>query len=140
MKGSKALSAAVRGPHHPPVPLACRSSNAFAKRNNTAGSNVRSGTNASLRPSPPKCLAQRAPRFSFTQCRNSSDEASLKDGGLNQTAFHEIHVNHGGKMVSFGGFSMPVQYTDLSVGDSHKWTREKASLFDVGHMYVSHSL
>ena len=30
---------------------------------------------------------------------------------------------------------MPVQYTDLSVGDSHKWTREKVSLFDVGHMY-----
>lgn len=39
-------------------------------------------------------------------------------------------------MVPFGGFSMPVQYKDLSVGDSHKWTREKASLFDVGHMYI----
>ena len=37
-------------------------------------------------------------------------------------------------MVPFGGFSMPVQYTDLGVGESHKWTREKASLFDVGHM------
>lgn len=42
-------------------------------------------------------------------------------------------------MVSFGGFSMPVQYTDLSVGESHAWTREKASLFDVGHM-VQHRL
>ncbi|KAK4694408.1 aminomethyltransferase, partial [Lecanoromycetidae sp. Uapishka_2] len=39
-------------------------------------------------------------------------------------------------MVSFGGYSMPVQYTDLSVGESHKWTRENASLFDVGHMYA----
>lgn len=39
-------------------------------------------------------------------------------------------------MVPFGGFSMPVQYSDLSVGESHKWTREKASLFDVGHMYA----
>lgn len=29
---------------------------------------------------------------------------------------------------------MPVQYSGLSVGDSHRWTREKASLFDVGHM------
>jgi len=37
-------------------------------------------------------------------------------------------------MVPFGAFSMPVQYSDLSVGESHKWTREKASLFDVGHM------
>ncbi len=41
-------------------------------------------------------------------------------------------------MVPFGGFSMPVQYSDLSVGESHKWTREKASLFDVGHMYSLH--
>lgn len=39
-------------------------------------------------------------------------------------------------MVPFGGFSMPVQYSDLSVGESHKWTREKAGLFDVGHMYA----
>ena len=39
-------------------------------------------------------------------------------------------------MVPFGGYSMPVQYSDLSVGESHKWTREKASLFDVGHMYI----
>lgn len=40
-------------------------------------------------------------------------------------------------MVPFGGYSMPVQYSDLSVRDSHLWTREKASLFDVGHMYES---
>lgn len=39
-------------------------------------------------------------------------------------------------MVPFAGYSMPVQYSDLSVGESHAWTREKASLFDVGHMYV----
>jgi aminomethyltransferase len=38
--------------------------------------------------------------------------------------------------VPFGGYSMPVQYNDLSIVDSHHWTREKASLFDVGHMYV----
>ncbi|CAF9935593.1 Aminomethyltransferase, mitochondrial [Imshaugia aleurites] len=42
-------------------------------------------------------------------------------------------------MVPFGGYSMPVQYADLGVGESHKWTREKASLFDVGHM-VQHRL
>ncbi|KAK4981867.1 Aminomethyltransferase, mitochondrial [Elasticomyces elasticus] len=33
---------------------------------------------------------------------------------------------------------MPVQYSDLSVGESHRWTREKASLFDVGHMVQYH--
>ncbi|KAI9682585.1 MAG: Aminomethyltransferase, mitochondrial [Bathelium mastoideum] len=37
-------------------------------------------------------------------------------------------------MVPFGGYLMPVQYSDLSIVESHKWTREKASLFDVGHM------
>ncbi|KAF2094821.1 glycine cleavage system T protein [Rhizodiscina lignyota] len=42
-------------------------------------------------------------------------------------------------MVPFGGFYMPVQYSDLGIGDSHKWTREKASLFDVSHM-LQHSL
>jgi aminomethyltransferase len=40
--------------------------------------------------------------------------------------------------VPFGGYSMPVQYSDLSIVESHHWTREKASLFDVGHMYVGH--
>lgn len=43
-------------------------------------------------------------------------------------------------MVPFANYSMPVQYSDLSVGESHKWTREKASLFDVGHMYALYSL
>jgi aminomethyltransferase len=33
---------------------------------------------------------------------------------------------------------MPVQYSDLSIVDSHNWTREKASLFDVGHMVQHH--
>ncbi|KAI0395743.1 glycine cleavage system T protein [Xylariaceae sp. FL0594] len=37
-------------------------------------------------------------------------------------------------MVPFGGFEMPVQYSGLGVSASHHFTREKASLFDVGHM------
>ncbi|CAD6594014.1 MAG: Aminomethyltransferase, mitochondrial [Alectoria sarmentosa] len=69
----------------------------------------------------------------------AQSDASTSDGGLKYTALHEVHVRNGGKMVPFGGYSMPVQYSDLSVGDSHKWTREKASLFDVGHM-VQHRL
>lgn len=73
------------------------------------------------------------------QCRHASSDASTSDGGLNHTALHELHVRNGGKMVPFGGYSMPVQYSDLGVGDSHKWTREKASLFDVGHM-VQHRM
>lgn len=37
-------------------------------------------------------------------------------------------------MVPFGGFHMPVQYSGLSVSESHKFTRTNASLFDVSHM------
>jgi aminomethyltransferase len=54
---------------------------------------------------------------------------------LERTALYDLHMRHGAKMVPFAGYEMPVQYSDLSVGESHKWTREKASLFDVGHMY-----
>lgn len=72
--------------------------------------------------------------YLLPQCRQASSDASTSDGGLNHTALYELHVSNGGKMVPFGGYSMPVQYSDLGVGESHKWTREKASLFDVGHM------
>lgn len=41
-------------------------------------------------------------------------------------------------MVPFGGYTMPVQYSDLSIADSHNWTREKCSIFDVGHMVQYH--
>ena len=55
-----------------------------------------------------------------------------------KTALYDLHLQHGAKMVPFGGYSMPVTYSDLSVGESHNWTREKASIFDVGHMVQYH--
>ncbi|KAI7091365.1 glycine cleavage system T protein [Hortaea werneckii] len=55
-----------------------------------------------------------------------------------KTALYDLHLQHGAKMVPFGGYSMPVSYSDLSLGESHAWTREKASLFDVGHMVQYH--
>ena len=66
--------------------------------------------------------------------RRYASQSSGSGTTLQQTALHDLHVARGGKMVPFGGYSMPVQYEDLGVGESHKWTREKASLFDVGHM------
>ena len=68
------------------------------------------------------------------QSRQASSSALNGHGGLNHTALHELHLTKGGKMVPFAGYSMPVHYSDLGVGESHRWTREKASLFDVGHM------
>lgn len=55
---------------------------------------------------------------------------------LKHTSLSKFHIAKGAKMVPFAGYLMPVQYNDLRVGDSHKWTRAKASLFDVGHMYA----
>ncbi|KAF2145734.1 uncharacterized protein K452DRAFT_220837 [Aplosporella prunicola CBS 121167] len=79
------------------------------------------------------------PRASgYQSVRYSSDIANATDTA--KTPLFQLHEAYGAKFVPFGGFSMPVQYSDLSVGDSHNWTREKASLFDVSHMvqhYIS---
>ncbi|EFW99467.1 glycine cleavage system t protein [Grosmannia clavigera kw1407] len=63
---------------------------------------------------------------------------SSQEAALRKTALYDLHVAHGGKMVPFGGFHMPVQYSGLSVSASHTFTRTKASLFDVGHMVQRH--
>jgi Aminomethyltransferase folate-binding domain len=54
---------------------------------------------------------------------------------LSKTPLYELHVRKKAKFVPFGGFSMPLYYDDLSHVESHRWTREKASIFDVSHMY-----
>jgi aminomethyltransferase len=51
-----------------------------------------------------------------------------------QTPLYDFHVQHGGKMVEFAGWSLPVQYNDFGIIDSCLHTRSKASLFDVSHM------
>ncbi len=42
------------------------------------------------------------------------------------------HQDLDGRMVSFAGYSMPVQYEGVMA--EHIWTRENAGLFDVSHM------
>lgn len=42
------------------------------------------------------------------------------------------HRAHGGRMVAFAGYEMPVQYEGIMA--EHLWTRENAGLFDVSHM------
>ncbi|WP_425618867.1 glycine cleavage system aminomethyltransferase GcvT [Anatilimnocola sp. NA78] len=53
-------------------------------------------------------------------------------GVLNQTPLHAWHSAHGGRMVDFAGWSMPVQYG--SIIDEHQATRTAVGLFDVSHM------
>jgi aminomethyltransferase len=52
---------------------------------------------------------------------------------LKRTPLHALHVAHGGKMVPFAGYDMPVQYA-TGVLREHLHTRNAAGLFDVSHM------
>ena len=49
-----------------------------------------------------------------------------------QTALHDWHQAHGGRMVEFAGWSMPVQYSTIL--DEHRAVRERVGLFDISHM------
>jgi aminomethyltransferase len=51
---------------------------------------------------------------------------------LLETSLHEWHASHGGRMVDFAGWSMPVQYS--SIVAEHTATRTAAGLFDISHM------
>src|SRR4029079_16305179 len=42
------------------------------------------------------------------------------------------HRSHGGRMVPFAGYDMPVQYEGIMA--EHLWVRSHAGLFDVSHM------
>ncbi|XP_018497077.1 aminomethyltransferase, mitochondrial [Galendromus occidentalis] len=56
---------------------------------------------------------------------------------LQRTPLYDFHVKHGGKMVPFAGYSMPVQYSSQSIADSHKHCRQHVTIFDVSHMLQS---
>ncbi|EGO62055.1 glycine cleavage system aminomethyltransferase GcvT [Acetonema longum] len=49
-----------------------------------------------------------------------------------KTPLYDIHVQYGGKIIEFGGWMLPVQYSGIIA--EHRAVREKAGLFDVSHM------
>ena len=51
---------------------------------------------------------------------------------IKKTAFYEIHLKHGARMVSFAGWEMPVQYE--SIIKEHEAVRSYAGIFDISHM------
>src|SRR5256885_2188196 len=51
---------------------------------------------------------------------------------LKKTPLHARHVASGAKMVEFGGWDMPVEYTGIT--QEHLAVRSAAGLFDVSHM------
>ena len=53
-------------------------------------------------------------------------------GTLRRTALHAVHKGLGAKMVDFGGWDMPVEYSGLI--KEHMAVRTGVGLFDVSHM------
>ena len=49
-----------------------------------------------------------------------------------KTPLYEKHIEHGGNMVEFAGFLMPVQYSGIV--EEHRAVRESVGVFDVSHM------
>jgi len=51
---------------------------------------------------------------------------------LKRTPLRDVHVKAGARMVPFGGWEMPVQYTGIV--DEHRAVRRAVGLFDISHM------
>lgn len=51
---------------------------------------------------------------------------------MKYTALYQAHQSLGGKMVEFGGYSLPVQYSNIIA--EHNNTRKRSSIFDTSHM------
>ena len=49
-----------------------------------------------------------------------------------RTCLYDKHLELNAKMVPFGGFEMPIQYTDIV--DEHNAVRKACGVFDVSHM------
>ncbi len=56
----------------------------------------------------------------------------MSNDALKRTPLYEVHRQLGARMVPFGGWEMPVQYT--SILEEHRAVRTVAGLFDVSHM------
>ena len=51
---------------------------------------------------------------------------------MKKTSLFEKHVELNAKMVDFGGFNMPIEYSGIS--DEHINVRNNVGIFDVSHM------
>ncbi|NJD01730.1 MAG: glycine cleavage system aminomethyltransferase GcvT [Ruminiclostridium sp.] len=54
------------------------------------------------------------------------------EAALKRTPLYEIHRSLGGKLIDFGGWELPVQYSGIL--EEHQQVRSAAGLFDVSHM------
>src|SRR5687768_2127368 len=57
---------------------------------------------------------------------------SESTGPLKKTPLNETHRELGGKMVDFGGWELPVQFSGIL--EEHEAVRTRVGIFDVSHM------
>ncbi|MEA3213977.1 MAG: aminomethyltransferase [Acidimicrobiia bacterium] len=66
---------------------------------------------------------------------DDTEEPPLDDEHLRRTSLYDLHRSHGGRMVAFAGYEMPVRYEPGPMAE-HQQCRTRAALFDVAHMGV----
>jgi aminomethyltransferase len=59
-------------------------------------------------------------------------EEELIVENLKKTPLFDVYPNYGGKIINFGGWALPVQYSGIL--EEHEAVRTRAGLFDVSHM------
>ncbi|KAI0974648.1 glycine cleavage system T protein [Xylaria arbuscula] len=133
MKFPRVVSAAGKGAR---ALGSSRNANCTPVRAFASSATVNTSPIATTKPQParPNYPQPRRQQRIFTPHNQKAYASSSSAAPLGRTALYDLHLAHGAKMVPFGGFEMPVQYSGLGVSASHHFTREKASLFDVGHM------
>ena len=81
------------------------------------------------------CYHRRLSMVQATEPASTTDGPPTGAAGpvLKRTPLYETHVALGARMVPFGGWEMPVQYPSGVLAEHHA-VRERAGLFDIGHM------
>ena len=62
----------------------------------------------------------------------AKDTMKSDEERLQRTPLYQAHLASGGRMVPFGGWEMPVQYTGIT--EEHQLVRSSVGMFDVSHM------
>src|SRR5882724_626865 len=74
----------------------------------------------------------RSARATIDTSRATSRLGPVSDTAPKRTPLYNEHVRLGAKMVPFGGWLMPVQYT--SIIEEHLAVRNNVGVFDISHM------
>lgn len=94
-----------------------------------------------LQASAPLRRALATPSSSLARCApialqptNHARFASTSAKDLKKTPLYDFHKTHGANLVPFADHHLPIAYAGQSLAQSHHFTRDHASLFDVSHM------